>query len=75
MLDEKTLDNEYPQAYIIYLPDSDLNGTMKTGYASWDISSVWALGTCKGLKISWVDENGSQTRTFNKDQQQVKPAE
>ena len=76
VLDEKTLDKEYPQAYIIYRPDSDLNGTMKTGYASWDISSVWALGTCKGLKISWVDENSNiQTRTFDKDQQQVKPAE
>ncbi len=75
VLDETTLNDEYPVAYIVFEPDTNGDGTMHTGYASWDISSVWALGTCKGLKVRLSNLDGKNEFVFEKNPEDIKPVE
>ncbi len=75
VVDEATLDQEYPTAYIIFIPDNEMDATLHTGYASWDISKVWNLPTVKGLKIRLSNTNGDNEFTFKKDTPQIEPAE
>lgn len=75
VVDESTLDEEIPTAYIIFEPDTQGDTSLHTGYASWNLSKVWNLESVKGLKIVWSDGATGKTgeRTFKKDIQQIEP--
>lgn len=66
VVDEGTLDNDYPQAYVLYdANQSDNNAVTQLFYATFNISSVWDRPNVKGLKIS-VMAPTAQTFTFDK---------
>lgn len=67
VVDETTLENEYPDAYLIYDYDNT-NPDLRTRdfYATFDISSVWTLPTVKGLRVHILATNGLKTETFLK---------
>lgn len=68
VVDETTLDEEYPQAYIIYIPTDAANALTRDFYATFDISSVWNRPNVKGLRIRVVENNGPRTYSFIKNQ-------
>lgn len=65
-LDEATADSEYPEAYLIYT-FTNIDGTARQIYASFDISDVLALPTSKGIKITYTTPSGKETVRFDKD--------
>lgn len=73
--DKETLNDEYPNVYLVFLSDTNLEGSMRSGYASWDISKVWDLPTCKGIKLHMANIVGDKVVTFAKDNPSIKPIE
>lgn len=63
--DEATLNDEYPQLYLVFESDNGF-GFPHQLYASFTLSNVWNLSTCKGVTIHYHDDNGFETQTFNK---------
>ncbi len=63
--DPLTLGDDYPQLYVVYKAKSPGENFAK-GYASWDMSAVWSLATCCGVKINYMSPSGLVTRTFSK---------
>lgn len=67
LADEMTLDNEYPDLYLVYEMDSSPESYNKNFYASIDISDVWNRSTCRGVTIHLNNSNlGEDTFTFSK---------
>lgn len=63
--DEATLNDEYPQLYLVFEGDNGL-GYPHQLYASFTLSNVWELPTCKGVTINYHNYSGMETQTFNK---------
>lgn len=57
LVDETTIDNEYPDAYLVYIPEGDPDSYNKNLYASIDISEVWYRRGCKGINIHLNNSN------------------
>lgn len=75
VVDESTLNDEYPVAYIIFIPDNEINGYVINGVASWNITKVWEKGSCKGLKVRWANEEGTSTeKVFEKGKEVIEPS-
>ena len=66
VVDETTLGNDYPEAFIIYEPDKSVNATTKLFYATFNIEEVWNRPNVKGLNVTFVGNNGPQTVKFDK---------
>ncbi len=65
-VNDETTNNSIPDAYLVYSPD-DTNSGDKQFYSSIDISEVWKLNTCKGIRLHYYDGNGVEaTTTFKK---------
>lgn len=73
--DEATLDDEYPVLHMIFISDTSMDGSMRTGYASWNIAKVWDRPTCKGVKVLVANIAGDKSYTFTKDKAPITPAE
>lgn len=71
--DKATLNDEYPKVYLVFLSDASLEGSMRSGYASWNISEVWDLPTCKGIKLYMANTVGDKVLTFAKDNPSISP--
>lgn len=64
-VDNATLENEYPELYLVYVSDNDL-GRNRQIYASFDLAKVWDLDTSKGAKVTYYSTNGTETLTLHK---------
>lgn len=63
--DEATLEDEYPQLYLVFVADDEF-ARIRPLYASFDLSSVWDLSTSKGVKINYNTASGTETLTLHK---------
>ena len=63
--DEATLGNEYPELFMIFVPDDDMGRVHQT-YASFNLSKVWDLETSKGAKLTYYTDDGAETMTLRK---------
>lgn len=63
--DEATLEDEYPQLYLVFVADDEF-ARIRPLYASFDLSSVWDLSTSKGVKINYNTASGPETLTLQK---------
>lgn len=52
VVDKETLDDEIPQAYLIFFSDNRYESSPQAHYATFDISSVWSKPGVRGLRIS-----------------------
>lgn len=68
VVDETTLDNEYPEVHLIYEPDDSPLAETKTFYASFNIESIWERPNVKGIRITAIINQGPRTFTFTKQQ-------
>lgn len=66
VVDSTTLSSDYPKAYLIYEPDKSAIASTRQFYASFNISEVWDLENVKGLSITFMGTNGTQTQDFPK---------
>lgn len=57
VVDSLTLDNPWPEAYILHNLDGAPPGYLRESYASFDISKVWRQPGCLGLRIHVNDSN------------------
>lgn len=64
--DEATINDEYPQLYLVMTSDNEM-GRSYNLYGSFDISDIWDLETCQGVRIHYSDRNGDDSKTFQKD--------
>lgn len=65
-VDEATINDEYPELYLVFTSDNQI-GRIRQYYASFKLSSVWDLSTCKGVKVNYDGVNGSESVTFKKE--------
>lgn len=65
VVDEATLSDEYPQLYLIFVTDDD-QGRTRQVYASFDLSKVWELESCKGATVTYYTNTGTETMTLQK---------
>lgn len=73
--DESTLGDEYPMLYLIVDADN-VNGRVHQLYASFDMSAVWNLSTCKGVQVNFKTSAGEDFMVFDKgNRQPFQPAE
>lgn len=74
--DQSTIDSEEPVVYLLYKSDSNsVDGAYKVVYGSWDISSIWNLSTCKGIRVKYATTDGTKSVAIIKDASQITPAE
>lgn len=74
IIDKYTINNSYPDVYLTYDLDANINSQEKTFITSFDISSVWNLTTCQGVNIYLKNDDKVQTITINKNLT-IKPVE
>lgn len=63
--DQATLEDEYPQLYLVFVADDEI-ARIRPLYASFDLSSVWDLSTSKGVKVNYNTASGTETLTLQK---------
>lgn len=67
--DETTIDDEYPQLYLIHEYTASDNESQKAFFASFDMSDVWNKPSCKGVVINLNNlENNNNRITLTKQQ-------
>lgn len=64
-VDSATLAGDVPELRLVYRASSP-GANFCTGYASFDISSVWDLPTCRGVKVTCLTPDGDQSSIFYK---------
>lgn len=64
-VDSATLDRDVPELRLVYRASTP-GQNYCTGYASFDISSVWNLPTCRGVKVTCKTPNGEESSCFYK---------
>lgn len=64
-VDSATLDSDVPELRLVYRALSP-GDNYCTGYASFDISSVWNLPTCRGVKVICLTPDGIDSSAFYK---------
>ncbi len=72
-VDETTVNNEYPEAYIVLKTDN-VGASDKIFYGSFDLSPVWMLSTCKGVNLHYNTTNGTKKQVFTKSVSGFKPS-
>lgn len=65
-LDSNTADSEYPELHVVFRRDftSEINRDV---FGSYDISSIWNLGSCKGVKVFYNTTAGVQSSLITKE--------
>lgn len=64
-VDGATLDSDMPELRLVYRSAAP-GPNYCTGYASFDISSVWDLPACRGVKVIYTTPNGEESTSFYK---------
>lgn len=65
VLDQETADSEYPEAYLVYTY-SNIEGSTRQIYASFDISDVLSKTTSKGININYYTSTGMESSRLDK---------
>lgn len=66
-VDETTIDNEIPDAYVVLGSTGTSYTTTTNYYGSFNISSVWNRTTCRGLKVHYTNSSYESAEvTFEK---------
>lgn len=66
IIDKYTVNNSYPDIYLTYDYNSNVDAQEKSFIASFDISEVWDLTTCRGVTIHLNSRNTAKTITLDK---------
>lgn len=66
VVDEATLDDDYPEIHLIYEADESVGADTKLFYASFNIGQVWDRPDVKGIKLTAMGNSSTQTYTFEK---------
>lgn len=64
VVDESTIQNEYPDAYLVNARKGDKENYMRQYYVAWDVSALWTYDYIKGLKVHVNNSNNTQLREF-----------
>lgn len=66
--DEATADSACPVLYLIFEPDNLASGFPHSGYASFNVSSIWEKTTASSIKVVIKDEKTGLTlnKEFNR---------
>lgn len=70
-VDESTVNDEYPEVYLVFTSDLTTLGPQRQFYASFDLSPVWDLQSCRGLNIHYMDKTGDKTLKIEKETHQI----
>jgi hypothetical protein len=57
VVDSLTLNDAEPEVYLLHNLNGAPDNYLREAYASFDISKVWGLPTCKGLRVHVNDTN------------------
>lgn len=57
MVDSATIENEYPEVYVIYDTEQGRESYERALYASFDIAPLWNKSTCKGFNVHIKNTN------------------
>lgn len=63
--DQATVNDEYPQLYLIFESDNNVNIPRQV-YGSFDLNPVWELNSCKGVQVHYQDVTGDEVVKFEK---------
>lgn len=66
VVNQATLNDEYPEAYLLYERTTTPGANTKTLYTTFNIDDVWDRDDVLGLKINVFTDQGQQTFTFKK---------
>ena len=66
VVDSETLDNAYPDVYLLYEASENIDATTSNFYSTFDIESVWDRPNVKGINLTYINFNGQQQLTLNK---------
>lgn len=64
VMDETTLAEEYPDAYLVHQRRSDRPNFKRQYYSAFDVSALWSYASCKGLRIHVNNSNLPQADLF-----------
>lgn len=65
VVDEATLDSDYPELHLIYGPYSGLLTKAYYFTGSWDIAFIWERPTCKGINVQYRNAGGVMGGSVN----------
>ncbi len=64
VVDETTVMEEYPDAYLVHQRRSDRPNFKRQYYSAFDVSALWSYASCKGLRIHVNNSNVPQAGVF-----------
>lgn len=64
VVDEETIDDEYPDAYLVNIRKNDNENYMRQYYVAWDVSALWTYDYIKGLRVHVNNSNNTSLTTF-----------
>lgn len=64
VIDDSTIGNEYPDAYLVNARKGDADNYRKLYYVAWDVSALWTYDYIKGLRVHVNNANNTSLRTF-----------
>lgn len=64
VVDEATIENEYPDAYLVNIRKGDYANFMRQYYAAFDLSALWSYDSVKGLRVHVNNSNNRNLRLF-----------
>lgn len=64
VVDKTTIEDEYPEAYLVHIRKSDVPNFMRQYYITFDVSALWTYQTCKGLRIHVNNSNMPEANLF-----------
>lgn len=77
VMDQSTANSDYPTFYLLFKTDDNINGTLKTAVASYDLSEFWANeANYKGFTLNVSNLYGQRQWTFSRTgTETIKPIE
>ena len=64
VVDETTMADEDPEAYLVYMGNGDIENFMRQYYVAFDVHAMWTYPTCKGLRIHINNSNDTSLKEF-----------
>lgn len=74
-VDEKTLDNEYPELHVTYEPTTNGQQQNLTYYASYNIANIINRPNAKGVRVRYISAAGEKEFTIERGGSSITPAE
>lgn len=71
-VDQATINNEVPEVYVAFKTDN-INGPERTFFGSFDLSPVWNLSTCHGLRVHYFTKGVETVEVITKTDLPIKP--